>query len=122
MQKIKPLYRNIILVFSYLFLMSVFFFIGLTAGSSRSAPDADQTMAAVSIPSQYPTELPEKYRVILEDNELRLYHDENGISRLISSEDISEGSYPVRDIAILKDGVSFDTSEAALTLMENFIS
>lgn len=122
MQKLKPLYRNIILILSYLFLTGIFFYIGFSSGLSRNGSYAENNVAAVSIPSQLPTELPQQYRVILEDSELRLYHDEGGISRLISAEDISEESYPARDIAVLKDGVSFDTTEAALTLMENFIS
>ena len=122
MQKLKPLYRNIILILSYLFLMSVFFYIGFASGLSRNVADDEGTAAAMSVPSYIPTSEPQQYRVILEDNELRLYHDEGGISRLISSEEISEESYPTRDIAVLKDGVTFDTTEAALTLMENFIS
>ena len=122
MQKIKPIYRNIILIFSYLFLMSIFFYIGFTSGMHKTATDNTDNAAVVSIPSHIPTAEPERYRVILEDGELRLYHDEGGISRLISSEEISEASYPTRDIAVLKDGVIFETSEAALTLMENFLS
>lgn len=122
MQKIKPLYRNIILIFSYLFLMSIFFYIGFTSGVQKNTTYNADSAAAISIPSHIPTSDPQRYRVILEDGELRLYHDEGGISRLISSEQISEGSYPTRDIAVLKDGVIFETSEAALTLMENFLS
>ncbi|MBR0366234.1 MAG: hypothetical protein IJH94_05485 [Clostridia bacterium] len=102
--------------------MSIFFYIGFTSGVHKNTTDNTGSATVMSIPSHIPTAEPQRYRVRLEDGELRLYHDEGGISRLISSEEISEGSYPTRDIAVLKDGVIFETTEAALTLMENFLS
>ena len=76
MQKIKPLYRNIILITSYLFLMSIFFYIGFTSGVRKNTTETIDTAAAISIPSHIPTAEPERYRVILEDGELRLLQED----------------------------------------------
>lgn len=122
MQQINPLYRNIILVTSYLFLSSVFFFGGYIAGTNVYDLKDQEAAALVSVPSVSPSVEPQNYRVILEDGELRLYLDGNGISRLISSESISEESFPARDVATLKEGIIFENTEDALTLMENFLS
>ena len=123
MQKIRPLYRYIIVSASYLLLAAVFFSAGYFLGRSTVAQPVIREAASISIP-QPATEEPRqtKYRVILEDGELRLYCDENGMSRMMSAEKISSDSFPSRDIAILREGIVFDSSEAALTLMENFLS
>lgn len=121
-------HRNIVLVSSYLFLTAVFFLFGLFAGfhgtekalPTDSAAIADKVNAATPVPESEQSH--SHYRVILEDGELRLYIDENGISRLLSSEEISEDSYPVSDIASLKKGIIFEASDGAVSLMENFIS
>lgn len=88
-----------------------------TAGSGAVIPAAATETAA---PAE--TALPHSYRLILEDGELRLYQDSGGISHLISGEEISVGSYPVSDIASLKDGMIFTDLNQALALMENFLS
>ena len=123
MQKIRPLYRYIIVSASYLLLSAVFFSAGYFLG--RSTVPQPVIREAASIPIAQPSTeepRPAKYRVVLEDGELRLYCDENGTSRLMSSEKISPDSFPSRDVAILREGIVFDSSEAALTLMENFLS
>lgn len=120
--------RNITIIASYLFLTAVFFAVGYGIGITKkqSAIIKETTANVNSSPyeSSYPVHNTESasYRVILEDSELRLYLDSNSISRLISAEKISEASYPVSDIAALKKGITFDNTEKAVELMENFIS
>ena len=119
--------RNIIISASYVFLTALFFAGGYSIGYHNgggmiSTPVAVTTQAEDSTPEPSPTIEPSFYRVILEDGELRLYKDENGSSRLISHEEISEGAFPGYDIEILKGGRSFPTIEDALELMENFLS
>lgn len=128
MEKFKLNRRNITVIASYLFLTAIFFVFGLMIGfhngddplieevSNSVMTTPDNTFFPV------PTKSPSNYRVILEDGELRLYIDENGISRLISHEKISEDAYPVSDIASLKKGLVFETADGAISLMENFIS
>lgn len=123
MQKIRPLYRYIILSASYLFLTALFFVTGYFIGRSTAPQPAIREAAAiVAPPSATNKAASPKYRVILEDSQLRLYIDEDGISRLVSAQEISPDSFPARDVAILREGIVFDSSEAALTLMENFLS
>lgn len=120
--------RHIILISSYLFLTVVFFSLGLFVGFRNGNEPILKEVSynANNVPnttiSPVTTQLPSYYRVILEDGELRLYIDENGISRLISQEKISTDSYPVSDIALLKNGMVFDNADEAVSLMENFIS
>lgn len=127
MEKFTLNRRNITVIASYLFLTAIFFIFGLLIGfhngddpilkeASNTVTAPDTTLLPVT------TAPPSNYRVILEDGELRLYIDENGISRLISREEISEDSYPVADIASLKKGLIFETADGAISLMENFIS
>ena len=128
MEKFTLNRRNITTILSYLFLTAIFFIFGLFIGfHNGNDPILKETSTPVtaeqnSTPSQMPSQPTSNYRVILEDGELRLYIDENGISRLISREEISEDSYPVSDIASLKKGLIFETSDGAISLMENFIS
>lgn len=123
MQKIRPLYRYIIVSASYLFLTAVFFIAGYSIGKRTLPPTLIHEAAAISTaPAETSAPSAPKYRVILEDNELRLYCDDMGLSRLMSSEKVSPDSFPSRDVAILKEGIVFDNTEAALTLMENFLS
>lgn len=127
MQKFTLNRRHITVIASYLFLTAFFFIIGYFAGIRNT--ETDSLREAVSSVGEVPHESaspyvipPATYRVILEDSELRLYSDENGISRLISSEEISEDAYPVSDIASLKKGFSYNSIDDAVTLIENFIS
>lgn len=123
MQKLRPLYRYILISASYLLFTAVFFAIGFFIGHSSQVQPAVLEAAAIPSPPTATAAAHEaKYRVVLEDAQLRLYVDENGISRMMSAQQISPESYPVRDIAILREGIVFDNSEAALTLMENFLS
>lgn len=119
--------RNITVIASYLFLTAIFFIFGLLIGfHNGDDPILKEASNTVTVPDNtllpVTTAPPSNYRVILEDGELRLYIDENGISRLISREEISEDSYPVADIASLKRGLIFETADGAISLMENFIS
>lgn len=128
MEKFNFNRRNITVIVSYVFLTAIFFIFGLLIGfNNGNDPIVKETSNnIISSPEDttmpYPTITPSNYRVILEDGELRLYIDENGISRLISREEISEDSYPVSDIASLKKGMVFETADGAISLMENFIS
>lgn len=131
MQKINLNYRHIIAACSYLFLTVSFFLFGYFWGFSKNkventADIVNASSEGTATPYSRPTAevlLPSpSYRVILEDGELRLYTDENSKSRLISSEKISEDSYPVSDIASLKKGLEFNSADEAVALMENFIS
>lgn len=128
MKKINLDRRNIILISSYVFITAIFFTTGYFIGfKNNNKPILQETSSNVNsqaydILTPAPTKYPSNYRVILEDGELRLYIDENGISRLISSESISEEQYPVSDIASLKKGITFETADGAISLMENFIS
>ena len=123
MQKLRPIYRYILISGSYLFLTAVFFTAGFFIGrSSQAAPVVTEAAAISAPPASTAAAQDTKYRVVLEDSELRLYVDENGISRMMSAQQISPESYPARDVAILREGIVFDNSEAALTLMENFLS
>lgn len=119
--------RNIFIALSYLFIATVVFIAGYFWGINKindqifneTVTQANSTdVNTVSTPLPYQT----TYRVILEDGQIRLYIDENGISRLVSSEEISEDAYPISDIASLKKGFIFDTMDKAISLMENFIS
>lgn len=128
MEKFTLNRRNITVIASYVFLTAIFFIFGLLIGFHNGndpiIKEASNTVSTVpdntSLP--FPTHTPSNYRVILEDGELRLYIDENGISRLISREEISEDLYPVSDIASLKKGIVFETADGAISLLENFIS
>ena len=123
MKNLKPIYRYIIITASYLFVTAIFFTAGYGVGfKSGNGLVSEQVSASVVTASASPTGEPRRYRVILEDAKLRLYSDEDGISRLISDYPISEASFPAHDIAALKEGVVFDRSEDALALMENFLS
>ena len=118
--------RYILISASYVFLTAVFFLGGYYTGFKSGGSIINESTAEAIVPAAAApaaeTILPQQYRVILEDSELRLYSDENGISRLISSEEISEGSFPTRDVAVLKEGVIFNRTQDALTFMENFLS
>lgn len=128
MEKFTLSRKNIFFILSYLFLTAVFFIFGLLIGFNNGndpiLKEASTTVNALPDNTLIPliTENPSHYRVILEDGMLRLYIDENGTSRLISQEAISEDSYPVSDIATLKKGMIFETADGAISLIENFIS
>lgn len=124
-----PTSRHILTAASYVFLTALFFGAGYLIGFengddmlstpvsvSSSADETDTT------PSPAPTEMSASYRVILEDGELRMYLDENGGSRLVSNEQVSEALFPKSDIETLKKGLFFNTLEEALSMMENFLS
>ena len=126
MKKNSKLLRYILISASYVFLTAVFFLGGYYAGFKSGGSviiesAAEEIIPAAAAPAAE-TNIPQQYRVILEDSELRLYSDENGLSRLISSEEISEVSFPTRDVALLKEGVTFNRTQDALTFMENFLS
>lgn len=127
MQKLTLNRRNILIISSYLFLATLVFVMGYLFGF-RSIDERlfneTSTQANAPYTSLAPTLSPlsASYRVILEDREIRLYIDENGISRLVSAEEITEDAYPVSDIASLKNGFVFETMDKAISLMENFIS
>lgn len=124
-----PTSRHILTAASYVFLTALFFGAGYLIGFengdgmlstpvsvSSSADETDTT------PSPAPTEMSASYRVVLEDGELRMYLDENGGSRLVSNEQVSEALFPKSDIETLKKGLFFNTLEEALSMMENFLS
>lgn len=127
MQKFILTHRNIFIIFSYLFLATLIFVIGYLFGF-RSIDEKLFSETSTQANAPYgdvpPTFSPStaSYRVILEDREIRLYIDENGISRLVSAEEIAEDAYPVSDIASLKNGFLFSSMDEAISLMENFIS
>lgn len=118
--------RNILTTAAYLFLTAAIFAAGIGIGyrSGGAAEQASVTATGVPAASAPPAQsaAPARYRVVLEDGAIRLYLDENGISRLISDDEISESSFPVSDIAELKEGFLFDSLSDALELMENFLS
>ena len=119
--------RNIFIALSYLFIATVVFIAGYFWGINKiNEQFFNETVTQANSPdfNTISTPLPSQttYRVILEDGQIRLYIDENGISRLVSSEEISEDAYPISDIASLKKGFIFDTMDKAISLMENFIS
>ncbi len=127
MFKTRPAIRNIILIAAYLFLTAAFFFAGYGIGFRNGGGMLKDTVPAASaavpaVQTSQPLQVSPLYRVILEDGELRLYLDENGTSRLISNEEISESSFPSHDIASLKEGMKFSELDDALSLMENFLS
>lgn len=128
MKKINLDRRNITIILSYLCLTIFFFIIGFFSGKTKNTNDVIKYTSADinSVPYASATPLisesPSLYRVILEDGQIRLYFDEGGISRLVSSEEISEDAYPVSDIATLKKGMVFSSTDEAIALMENFIS
>ncbi len=127
MQKLTLNRRNILIISSYLFLASLVFILGYVSGFKsidEKLFNEVSTHANAPYSNLTPTLSPQEasYRVILEDSQIRLYIDENSISRMISSEEISEDAYPVSDIASLKNGFIFDTLDKAISLMENFIS
>ncbi len=127
MQKLTLNRRNILIISSYLFLATLVFSLGYLSGfKSVDEKLFNETSTHANAPysNLTPTLSPmmTSYRVILEDSQIRLYIDENGISRMVSSEEISEDAYPVSDIASLKNGFTFDTLDKAISLMENFIS
>ena len=127
MQKINLNRRNITIIVSYVFLTALFFSLGYFFGFKNINEPivSDVSTNVTSLPYQTPTPTQPQsilsYRVILEDGEIRLYIDENGKSRLISSEKISEESYPVSDIASLKSGIEFETADEAVSLIENLL-
>ena len=119
--------RNIFIMLSYLFIATVVFITGYFWGINKiNEQFLNETVTQATSPNfnTVSTPLPTQatYRVILEDGQIRLYIDENGISRLVSSEEISEDAYPISDIASLKKGFIFDAMDKAISLMENFIS
>ncbi len=128
MQKFTLNRRNITILLSYLFLVTVFFitgyFTGFNNGDKTLSKDVISNISASPEGSAQPTQTtaPYNYRVVLEDSQIRLYIDEGGKSRLISAEDISEESFPISDITLLKKGLVFDTADGAITMLENFIS
>ena len=126
MIKNYKLLRYILISASYVFLTAVFFLAGYYAGFKSGGHIVPESTAEAIVPAAAApaaeTNIPQQYRVILEDSELRLYSDENGLSRLISSTEISEVSFPTRDVALLKGGVTFNRTQDALTFMENFLS
>lgn len=128
MQKFTLNRRNITILLSYLFLVAVFFVTGYFTGFNNVdrtlSEDAISNISTAPEGSAQPTQTtaPYNYRVILEDSQIRLYIDEGGKSRLISAEDISEESFPISDITLLKKGLVFDTADGAITMLENFIS
>ena len=125
MQKITFNRRNITIILSYLFLVTAFFLTGYFAGGNkRISKEAISNITAIPQQSNQPTQSapPYNYRVILEDSQIRLYIDEGGRSRLISAENISEESYPISDITLLKKGLVFDSADGAIAMLENFIS
>ncbi len=127
MQKLTLNRRNILIISSYLFLATLIFLLGYLSGFKsvdQKLFNETSTHANATYQNLTPTLLPMKtsFRVILEDSQIRLYIDENGVSRMVSSEEISEDAYPVSDIASLKNGFTFDTLDKAISLMENFIS
>ncbi|MGN0182992.1 MAG: hypothetical protein ACI4DP_11395 [Candidatus Ornithomonoglobus sp.] len=120
--------RNILAIAAYVCLTAAIFAVGIGIGyqNGKGLMTTQASVTATGIPAEallpMTTEAPPRYRVILEDGELRLYLDENGTSRLISNDEISEASFPASDIAELKEGFHFDTLSDALALMENFLS
>jgi hypothetical protein len=96
--------------------------LGCAIGYNNGRIEPVSVTTAAEEETAAPTVAPQIYRVILEDGELRLYSDKDGISRLISSEEISEQSFPSSDTAALKEGRSFKELNEALELMENFLS
>ena len=122
--------RYILTATSYLLLTAAFFGAGYAIGTSNggglvsapvyvAAPAEDNSPSPAAIPS---TPLPDGYRLILEDGELRLYMDKGGFSRLISNEPFTEQLYPKEDTESLKNGLHFERLEDALTMLENFLS
>ncbi|MDD6763564.1 MAG: hypothetical protein PUD92_08080 [Clostridiales bacterium] len=120
--------RNILAIAAYVCLTAAIFAVGIGIGyhNGKGLMTMQASVTATGIPDGTPapaaSETPPRYRVILEDGELRLYLDENGASRLISNNEISEASFPASDVAELKEGIHFDTLSDALALMENFLS
>lgn len=128
MEKFTFTRRNITVITSYLLFTAIFFILGLLIGFKNGDDPIIKEVSSVTqnipefTPVPFTTPSPSHYRVILEDGKLRLYIDENGVSRLVSQEEISEDSYPVADITSLKKGIVFETADGAISLMENFIS
>ena len=128
MERFMTKHKNIIITASYVCLIALFFSLGVFIGfKNGNEPITKNTSSIVSnIPDKteapIQTQPPSDYRLILEDGELRFYIDEGGKSRLISSEEISEDSYPVTDIALLKKGIIFESADSAISMLENFIS
>ncbi len=126
----NPTARHILTAASYVFLTALFFGAGYLIGFENgdgmlSTPVSVSSAAedsATPAPSPVHTEAVTAYRVILEDGELRLYLDENGTSKLISNETVSEALFPKNDIESLKAGLLFSSLEDALSMMENFLS
>lgn len=127
MKKISLNKRNIFILLSYLFIATIIFSVGYVWGLNKVNQEFfNETVTQATSPkinsASTPVPYQTTYRVILEDSQIRLYIDENNISRLVSSEGISEDAYPISDIASLKKGFIFDTMDKAISLMENFIS
>ena len=134
MSKFKHYSRYIFHAAAYLCLAAVLFAGGYAIGRKNGGGllAVSPTLSEEGVPSQTPlpfsepTEQPEentsRYRVVLEDDQLRLYLDEDGLSRLISSEEISIYAYPEQDINALQNGKNFSTLGEAMELMENFLS
>lgn len=126
-ENLSPAIRNILLITSYVLLTGLFFTVGYTAGYHNgggmlSTSATVETEKKEPTPQPSPSLTPEQYRVVLEDNELRLYKDDGGVSRVISHEQISENSFPTHDVETLRQGCVFTTLEEAISLMENFLS
>lgn len=119
--------RNILAAAAYVCLTAAFFAAGIGIGyrGGKGLMTTQASVTATGIPAE--TRVPtaaraQRYRVVLEDGELRLYLDGNGTSRLISNDEISEASFPASDVAELKEGFRFEELSDALALMENFLS
>lgn len=97
------------------------------AGRGTVKPDAvspspePTAEAALTVTADTPAlEAGEYYTVILENGFLNLYSSA-GDSAPKMSEHFSDGLFPPEDIALLKEGVSFDSAEAAYEFAENFL-
>ena len=96
MEKFTFTRRNITVITSYLLFTAIFFILGLLIGFKNGDDPIIKEVSSVTqnipefTPVPFTTPSPSHYRVILEDGKLRLYIDENGVSRLVSQEEISE--------------------------------
>lgn len=119
--------RNTILTVAYTFLIALCFSVGFAIGHHNgqgllTTPVAVSTEATEEPEPEAETEPPVSYRVVTEDGELRMYCDNGKQSRLITSDEISEGAFPKEDIAALQEGQMFQTQEEAMAFLENFVS
>lgn len=118
--------RNIVYMAAYTVLIVLCFSVGFAIGHHKgqgllTAPTA-VTAQTTAEPQPAQTPVPEEYRVITEDGELRVYCDNGRQSRLISSEKISDSTFPKEDAEALRSGVVFATQEEAAAFIENFVS